>query len=77
MEKPGGAAILARCARVEPGGFVFFRLTVYEVEAPGLTWDGVEAAVYVSPGAAPAPDAASRQPRAATARSRAPLAART
>ena len=75
MEKPGGAAILARWARVEAE--VFFSLTVYSVEELGLTCDGVEIAVYVSPGAAPAPDAASRQPSTATAMSRAPLAAGT
>jgi hypothetical protein len=50
---------------------VFVRVRVYVAGFEGCTDDGVEAAVNVSPGAAGAPEARSRQaPAAATVNSR-------
>src|SRR5829696_7096525 len=73
MPKPGGAVIVARRARVD--GAVFVTVMVYDIELLGFTYDGDEPAVKASPSAATAPEASRRQPRAATQKSRALLAA--
>ena len=62
--KPGGIPILARSA---PSGesVSFVKLTLYDAEVDGLTWDGVATPVYVLIGSADAADTTSKHAVAA------------